>query len=338
MLSPVQSSPVQSSPVSAAASSRTVDAAGITRLHTDTRNIGSTIDANLGGVNALPPSPPGPRNLAMAAMDFGEKWANNVSRLADFLDVNLGNSLNFAHADVRHLSHDLNHNAPDARTARDTQHLLGDWSTKSQQAFDTIRHGLFRNAEQDIGQAAHALSRAGVTSPAIQSAMGEVANVLRMVDAFMSRPGGPPGGPIGGIGGGRGGPVLDGPLPGRPTGGGSPGLDLPMLNAMGGGIGQPGPGPLGPFDTMFNQAMAKLNQALGADAQAHPEHVQALRDADAAVGNAVRQLNQGMTAVAMTQIGMMQDLRQLGWTPQPQPLPPANAAANGDARDGLQAA
>lgn len=317
MLTPVQSPPVQTSAASPTGVGRAVDAAGITRLHTDTRTLGPTIDANL-GVSAFIPTPPGGgvRDRAAAAMTAGEKWAGEVSRLADFLDVNLGNSLNFAHADVRHLSHDISHQAPDARIARDTQQLLGDWGTKGRQAFDTIRHGLFRNAEQDIGQAAHALSRGGVTSPAIQSAMREVGDVLRLVDDFMSEPGMPPG-PIGG-----------------PIGPGGPSR--------------------GPFDALLDHAMARLYQAMGDDVRAHPDHQQAIMAAAGSVGNALRNLQTGMTAVYVTQAGIQQDLTRLGWTPQPlprptpmplpgpqpttQPQPPASAPANGLAPTVPQAA
>ncbi|HYV43295.1 MAG TPA: hypothetical protein VFA20_00480 [Myxococcaceae bacterium] len=313
MLSSVQSSPLPTTafagPTTGAGATAGLDAVGSARLPVVPSGIqtAATVEANLGSTPVT--------QRAMAAMDFGEKSANAVSRLADFLDVNIGSALNFAHADVRRLSHDLTHNAPDTRTGQDTQRLLGDWATKGGQAFQAIRHGLFRNAEQDIGQAAHALSSAGVTNPEIQSSMREVASVLRMVDAFMAHPGMP--GPIGGIGGGigrPGGPVLDGPNLGGGIGGGAIG---------GGGIGGGpiGGGPLGPFDALFNRAMAKLNQAFGNEVQAHPEHLQAIRDASASVGNAVRQLNQGMTAVYVTQAGVMRDLQQLGWTPSPQPRP-----------------
>jgi len=320
MLGSVPSSPLPTTafagPTTGAGATAGLDAVGSAKLPLIPSGVrtAATVEANLG-------SPPVTQR-AMAAMDFGEKAANSVSRLADFLDVNIGGALNFAHADVRRLSHDINHNAPDTRIGQDTQRLLGDWVTKGGQAFQAIRHGLFRNAEQDIGQAAHALSGAGVTNPEIQSAMREVASVLRQVDAFMAHPGLP--GPIGGIGGGGGGPVLDGPNLGGPIGGGPIGGGPIGGGPIGGGPiggGPLGGGPLGPFDALFNRAMAKLNQAFGTEAQAHPEHLQALRDASASVGNAVRQLNQGMTAVYVTQAGVMQDLQRLGWSPSPLPRP-----------------
>src|SRR4051794_18380168 len=86
MLSSVQSSPL---PTTAFAG---LDAVGSARLPVIPSGVqtAATVEANLGSTPVT--------QRATAAMDFGEKWANDISRLADLTGIDIGGALSFAHA------------------------------------------------------------------------------------------------------------------------------------------------------------------------------------------------------------------------------------------------
>lgn len=180
MLGSVQSSPLPTTAFAGPTTAAGLDAVGSAKLPVSPSGIRTTatIEANLG-------SPPVTQR-AMAAMNFGEKWISTISQVADLTDINIGGALRFAHADVRHLARDLKHDAPDARITRDTDRLINDWVANAPQVFGAIRHGLFRNAEQDIAALGPQLARGGVTSPQIQGALRNLASTLAQVDSLMA--------------------------------------------------------------------------------------------------------------------------------------------------------
>jgi hypothetical protein len=296
---------------------------------------GAAIEANMAPV---PPSPgplpaPSPQAKAQLAVSFSEKWVNQLSRAADLMGVDLHGALRFAHADVRRVIGDLNHHAPTSRLTRDTNHLLTDWASKGDHAIKVLQHGLFRNSEQDLRGIGADLSRAGVTNPGLQAALGEAGTLLRQFDAIFSRGPGVPGGP--GIPGPGipGGPTLPGgpSLPGAP---GIPGPGIPSIpigagaqGAIGGMIGFPPiGGGLGQLEQMLRYAQAKIGAAATQEAKAHPENVPALQAAMAGISNSFRQMEQGLVMSNAMRLGMLGELARINGgfpqpSPQPQPVP-----------------